>query len=105
MEAQPDLEPDGTFANAVWKASADQATSNFGFSVSTAGDVNGDGFSDIIASAFYYDDGETDEGKVFVWYGGSSSIINPSGLGVDGDPSNADWTAQYDSLGRFSDIA
>ncbi|MBK9486165.1 MAG: FG-GAP repeat protein [Chitinophagaceae bacterium] len=37
----------------------------FGYSVACAGDVNGDGFSDLIIGAYNYDDGaNTDEGMV-----------------------------------------
>ena len=31
-----------------------------------AGDVNGDGYSDVIISASRYDNGQTDEGRVYV---------------------------------------
>ncbi len=58
--------------------------------MSTAGDVNGDGYSDVIIGASGYDSGQTDEGKAFVWYGSST------GLGVNGTPGNADWTAESD---------
>ncbi len=42
---------------------------NFGFSVSTAGDVNGDGYDDIIIGAFGY---QNSLGGAFIYYGGSS---------------------------------
>lgn len=42
---------------------------SFGASVSTAGDVNGDGFSDVIVGDTYYESGR---GRVFVYYGGVS---------------------------------
>ncbi len=41
----------------------------FGDSVGTAGDVNGDGYADVIVGAPNYDNGETDEGAAFIWYG------------------------------------
>ncbi|HLP16582.1 MAG TPA: FG-GAP-like repeat-containing protein [Bacteroidota bacterium] len=40
----------------------------FGHSVSTAGDVNGDGYSDIIVGAYYY----SSTGRVYIYYGGTS---------------------------------
>ncbi|NTV46319.1 MAG: T9SS type A sorting domain-containing protein, partial [Chlorobiales bacterium] len=47
---------------------------NFGYSVGTAGDVNGDGYSDVIVGAPYYDNGQIDEGASFVYYGGAKDI-------------------------------
>ncbi len=82
------LGANGTPANADWSAESNQANANFGNRVSTAGDVNGDGYSDVIVGSDYYSNGESNEGKVFVWYGSSS------GLGANGTPANADWSAE-----------
>ena len=59
----------GLAAGAAWTVASDQVDSAFGFSVASAGDVNGDGYSDVIAGAYQYDNGETDEGRAFVYYG------------------------------------
>ena len=49
---------------------ADQAGAAFGFSVATAGDVNGDGYSDLIVGAYSFDDGvNTNEGQAFLYNG------------------------------------
>lgn len=47
----------GLSAVADWTAESDQASAQFGFSVATAGDVNSDGFSDVIVAARLYDNG------------------------------------------------
>ena len=44
----------------------------FGISVSTAGDVNGDGFSDMIVGAWQNDAGGTDAGRAYIYFGASS---------------------------------
>jgi hypothetical protein len=44
----------------------------FGYSVGTAGDVNGDGYADLIVGANYNDAGGTDAGRAYVYYGGAS---------------------------------
>jgi hypothetical protein len=71
----------------AWMTEADQNGSNYGFSVSSAGDVNGDGFSDVVVGAWTYDEPEDNEGKAFLFLG---SISGPS--------TNPDWTAQSDQM-------
>jgi hypothetical protein len=78
----------GTLSNAVFQVISDQPGSHLGSAVGTAGDVNGDGFDDIIVGAPHYDSGQTDEGRVFVWHGSSGGLVSY------GTPSNADWTAE-----------
>ena len=75
----------GPSTSAAWTAESDQAGAAFGFSVATAGDVNGDGYSDVIVGAPYYDNGQTDEGRAFLYLG--------SGAGLS---TNAAWTAESD---------
>jgi hypothetical protein len=54
---------------------ADQADANFGISAASAGDVNGDGYSDVIIGAYFYDDGAiADEGRAFVYHGGAAGL-------------------------------
>ena len=48
---------------------SNQAFARFGHSVDGAGDVNNDGYDDIILGAYYYDAGETDEGQAYVYLG------------------------------------
>ncbi|MEZ6061913.1 MAG: integrin alpha [Planctomycetaceae bacterium] len=56
---------------------------NSGRSVNTAGDVNGDGFDDLIIGAFFGDAGASNAGEVYVVFGksgGFASAINLSAL-------------------------
>ncbi len=79
-----------------WTAESNQSGAGLGISAGTAGDVNADGYADIIVGADLYDSGETDEGRVFIWHG------SPSGLGANGTPLNASWSAESDQAGaRF----
>lgn len=63
----------GISANAPWMVECDQAEAFLGYSLSSAGDVNGDGYSDIIVGAYRYDHGETDEGRAYVYLGSAST--------------------------------
>jgi hypothetical protein len=85
------LGSNGTPANADWRAEADQAYANFGFAAATAGDVNGDGYSDIVIGVPFYDSPEVDEGAAFVYHG-SASGLNPGSRPV-GTPANADFAS------------
>jgi len=77
-----------------WTAGSSQASSYFGYSVSTAGSVNGDGYSDIIIGAPYYDNGQTNEGRAYVYYGSSS-----------GFPALADWIIESNQANAFLGVS
>ncbi len=59
-----------------WTFESNQINAQSGYSIGTQGDINGDGLYDLIIGAPYYDNGETDEGVVFVFLG------NPIGFNV-----------------------
>jgi hypothetical protein len=80
----------GTNTTANWQAESNQANAHFGNSVFTAGDVNGDGYSDVIIGAPEYDNGQADEGAAFVWHGSANGVNND----VNGNPTNAAWTTE-----------
>ena len=83
--------PGGLSPRAAWTAEGNQKGASFGYSVGTAGDVNGDGYADIIVGAARYKNGQTDEGRALVYRG------SPGGL-----EANASWTAESDQEGaRF----
>ena len=80
----------GLSATPAWTGESDQPDARFGYSVASAGDVNGDGFSDVIVGAYLYDDGEVDEGRAYVFYGSASGPSPTPG-----------WTAEGDQAGAF----
>ncbi len=66
--------PGGPMLGAAWMAEGDQPSAMFGRSVAPAGDVNGDGFSDVIIGAAEYDNGQLDEGLAFVYQGTTNGL-------------------------------
>jgi hypothetical protein len=80
----------GLSLSSNWTAESDQKGAWFGCSVSSAGDVNGDGYSDVIVGAPYYDNGQTDEGSAFVYYGSSYGLF-----------ASFNWTAESNQGGAY----
>jgi len=66
----------------AWSAIGGQEGAQFGHPVAGAGDVNGDGFDDLIVGSERYANGEELEGAAFVFYsgpaGGTSARRNPA---------------------------
>ena len=52
------------------------AGDNFGYSASSAGDVNGDGFDDFIVGAYFNDAGGSNSGSAYIYFGGIASVKN-----------------------------
>jgi hypothetical protein len=73
-----------------WTAIGENAGDYFGYSVAKAGDVNGDGYTDVIVGAFRNDEGGVDAGKVYLYYGSDAGLsLTP------------DWTAIGESDYHF----
>ena len=74
-----------------WTIESNQANAELGKSVAGVGDVNSDGFDDVLVGAPGYDNGQTNEGKAFLYYGSSSGPVTA--------PS---WSYESDRPVRFS---
>ena len=61
----------------------------FGFRVSTAGDVNGDGYSDVIVGAYLNDAAATNAGRAYIYFGGTG-MNNTADVILTGENAN-DW--------------
>jgi hypothetical protein len=57
-----------------WSTESDQAGAELGAALATAGDVNGDGFSDVILGAPGFDGPLPDAGRVFVFHGATGGL-------------------------------
>ena len=63
----------GLAASPLWTAESDQADANFGGG-DAAGDVNGDGYGDVVVEAYLFDNGQQDEGRAFVYLGSATGL-------------------------------
>ena len=82
--------PAGPGTKALWTAESNQADARFGWSVAGAGDVNGDGLSDVVVGAPRYSKGQLQEGRLFSYYGAGAGLA----------PSPA-WTAELNQVGAY----
>jgi hypothetical protein len=82
--------PAGLPAAPDWSTTADGSTdADYGDSVAGAGDVNGDGFDDIIVGAPLSNAAASSAGKAFLFLGGPG-----------GPPATPDWTTTGEGLDR-----
>lgn len=92
-----------------WSKTGDQAGAMFGFAMK-AGDVNGDGYNDLLVGASQYDNGETNEGKAFLYLGSSTGLRSNPSWSFEGNSSSANLggllTSPSGDLNRdgYSDI-
>jgi hypothetical protein len=92
--------PAGPESTAFWLADGEQAFASFGWSLGTAGDVNGDGYADVIAGTPWYDNPLVNEGRVAIWHGGPDAptyLTRWVGMGTQAD-------AQYGSSLALADF-
>ena len=89
----------GLASSAAWTAEADRANSLFGGSVSSAGDVNGDGFGDVVIGAYPYSNGQAYEGGAFVYFGSASGLASTAAWSAESDQANAYYGVSVSSAG------
>jgi hypothetical protein len=79
----------GLATSPAWTGSGDENNAGYGLSAATAGDVNGDGYSDVIVGAYTDDAGGVDRGQAYLYLGGASGLaVNPAST-ISGDENNA----------------
>ncbi|HMS64667.1 MAG TPA: FG-GAP-like repeat-containing protein [Ignavibacteria bacterium] len=71
---------------------------DLGYSVSSAGDVNGDGYADVIAGAFGY---SAATGRAYIYYG-SSNMNNAADVTITGEPGGSSFGASVSSAGDIN---
>src|SRR5206468_4022860 len=81
--------PSGLSSTAAWVRDGDFPSMYFGGSMSSAGDIDGDGYGDVLVSAYNYSNEESHEGEVVVFLGSPSGLSTSPSSRVEGDSTSA----------------
>ncbi len=84
---------------AAWTAEADQADAWFGVSVASAGDVDGDGFDDVVVGADLFENGESNEGAAFLFEGSATGLEASAAWSGEGDLESSRYGSSVASAG------
>ena len=84
----------GLATSPTWTAGSGQAVFSgyagyFGASVASAGDLNGDGFDDVVVGESQYTDGHTYEGRAYAYFGEAGGVSSTIGWSLESDRANA----------------
>jgi len=79
----------GLSTTPAWMIESNQASAFYGAAVASAGDVNGDGFSDVIVGASDYETGQGAEGRAFVYFGSQAGLSPSPSWATEGNQATA----------------
>ena len=89
MLASPPIASSLATTTRSWEAFGTQDNAQLGYAVDIAGDVNGDGYDDLIVGAPYYHNGQTNEGIVLVYHGAPTGLPDTPNWVAEGNRANA----------------
>ncbi|MEZ4647652.1 MAG: FG-GAP-like repeat-containing protein [Candidatus Eisenbacteria bacterium] len=93
-----------------WTMEGEAATSYYGYTLAGAGDVNGDGYADVLIGALAYTNTLTNQGAAYLYYGSETGLSTTPGWKVEGTTASELLGADVAGVGDlngdgFSDIA
>jgi len=94
--------PTGTPANAHWSGFGGQASARYGRAVAGAGDVNGDGYADVIVGSPNLDNPTLNEGGVYGYYGSAAGLPATHDWFRDTGSQQCSFGWSLDSAGDFN---
>lgn len=81
--------PSGLLPTAAWDYTSPVSQASFGTCATGSGDVNGDGYADVVIGARRHSNGEFEEGRAYLFLGGASGpspvpdwIVEPNQVGA-----------------------
>ena len=89
----------GLMYTSTYQLEADQDRAHLGMAVSNAGDVNNDGYDDVVIGAIDYDNGLTDQGRVYILYGMEDGLTDTLKTTIDGEVESAHFGEAVASAG------
>lgn len=94
--------PRGLGSKPVWTVEGNHPHALLGQSLASAGDVNGDGFSDVIIGVPQAEHGQKDEGAVVVFHGSKHSLGHPQAWTMESDHSHEHFGQRVASAGDIN---
>lgn len=89
----------GLRSSPAWTADGNEISAQFGQAVAGAGDVNCDGYGDVIVGAPRKDNGSPDEGVAYLYYGSPGGISTTAGWSADANVPLASFGAAVAGAG------
>src|SRR5690554_1039456 len=93
------LHVDPLFTSPDTILNGENAGGEFGYVVNRAGDLNNDGFDDIVVGERYYSNGEDKEGRILVFLGSASGVVATASDAIESNLTNANLGVAFSSLG------
>ncbi len=90
---------EGLSTNEDWSLTGTQENEFLGEALASAGDVDGDGYADVVVGARLYDGLATDEGRAWVYHGSAAGLGGTSGWSVTGGQASTYYGASVSSAG------